>query len=135
MVAKRDAENTRLREQRDQQIAEITERRHKESIKIASAQEIRTMAESRSASLSHTTLSLSFLTLNPFCQERIVVLESELKRHKAQLAANVGNEEVMNFFFGPYVENVAYIEELKTKIAYVFPLLCLASHSQPSPQH
>jgi E3 ubiquitin-protein ligase BRE1 len=49
-------------------------------------------------------------------QERILVLESELSRHKAQLAANSGNEDLMLFFFGGSVENAAYIDNLKNRV-------------------
>lgn len=50
MLAKRDTENTRLREQREQQAAELNERKHKDSVKIASFQEMKALADSRSAS-------------------------------------------------------------------------------------
>jgi E3 ubiquitin-protein ligase BRE1 len=53
MIAKRDAENARLREQREQQAAELNERKHKESVKLASVQELKALAESRSASDLH----------------------------------------------------------------------------------
>ncbi|KAJ7772537.1 hypothetical protein DFH07DRAFT_734059 [Mycena maculata] len=91
MVFKRDAENARLREQRDQQAAELNERKQKDSVKLASSKELQSLA-------------------------RILVLESQLSRHKAQLAANAGNEDLMNFFFSGQLEDVAYIEELKNRV-------------------
>jgi len=53
MLAKRDAENVRLRDQREQQASELNERKHKDSVKLASLQELKALAESRSASHLH----------------------------------------------------------------------------------
>lgn len=53
MIAKRDAESARLRDQREQQAAELNERKHKDNIKLAYVQELRTLAESRSVSDIH----------------------------------------------------------------------------------
>jgi E3 ubiquitin-protein ligase BRE1 len=50
MISKRDVENARLRDQREQQAAELNERKHKENVKLASLQELKALAESRSAS-------------------------------------------------------------------------------------
>ena len=50
MLSKRDVENARLRDQREQQAAELNERKHKDSVKLASLQEWKALAESRSAS-------------------------------------------------------------------------------------
>ncbi|KAJ7446245.1 BRE1 E3 ubiquitin ligase-domain-containing protein [Mycena galericulata] len=96
MVLKRDAENARLRDQREQQAAELNERKQKDSVKLASIKELQALAEARSA--------------------RIVVLESQLSRHKAQLAANAGNEDLMRFFFSGQLDDMAYIEELKNRV-------------------
>ncbi|KAJ7076313.1 BRE1 E3 ubiquitin ligase-domain-containing protein [Mycena belliarum] len=96
LITKRDAENTRLREQREQQAAELNERKQKDAVKLASMKELESLAEARSA--------------------RILVLESQLSRHKAQLAANVGNEDLMRFFFSGQLDDMAYIEELKNRV-------------------
>ena len=48
-LKKRDADNARLREQRDQLQAELTERKHLESVKLSSGNEMKVLAESRSA--------------------------------------------------------------------------------------
>ncbi|KAJ7902091.1 hypothetical protein B0H14DRAFT_2669873 [Mycena olivaceomarginata] len=96
MIGKRDAENARLRDQREQQAAELNERKQKDSVKLASMKELESLAEARSA--------------------RIVVLESQLSRHKAQLAASAGNEDLMRFFFSGQLNDVAYIEELKNRV-------------------
>jgi len=44
------------------------------------------------------------------------VLESELRRHKAQLAANAGSEDLMLFFADGDTENAAYLESLKNRL-------------------
>ncbi|KIK09930.1 hypothetical protein K443DRAFT_671248 [Laccaria amethystina LaAM-08-1] len=93
MLAKRDNENARLREQREQQAAELNERKHKDSVKLASLQELKTLVDSRS--------------------ERILVLQSELSRTKAHLAANTGIEDVMLFFLGGNVADTQFIETLR----------------------
>ncbi|KAF7315497.1 E3 ubiquitin protein ligase [Mycena indigotica] len=97
MLHKRDAENARLRDQRDQQQAELVERRQKDSVKTASAKELVALAEARSA--------------------RIQVLESQLGRYKAKLAANAGSRELMEFFFSGQLESIAYVEEMKNRVA------------------
>lgn len=51
MLSKRDAENARLREQRDQQLTELNERKQKEHVKLSSLNEFKSLAESRGASL------------------------------------------------------------------------------------
>jgi hypothetical protein len=53
MITKRDVENARLRDQREQQAAELNERKHKDNVKLASLQELKALAESRSASDLH----------------------------------------------------------------------------------
>lgn len=47
MLSKRDNENSRLREQRDQQLSELNERKHKDSVKMASANEFKVLAQHR----------------------------------------------------------------------------------------
>lgn len=47
-LKKRDVDNARLREQRDQLQAELTERKHLESVKLSSVNEMKVLAESRS---------------------------------------------------------------------------------------
>lgn len=53
MLSKRDTENARLRDQREQQAAELNERKHKDNVKLASLQELKALADSRSASDLH----------------------------------------------------------------------------------
>ncbi|KAL0956409.1 hypothetical protein HGRIS_002557 [Hohenbuehelia grisea] len=97
LLDKRDAENARIRETRDQQAADLHDRKYKDSIKMASHQEQRTLAESR-------------LT-------RIAALESEVRRCKSQLAAQAGNVELMTFLFRSDEDPTAYIEQLKGQLA------------------
>ena len=63
MLSKRDNENARLREQRDQQLSELNERRQKETVKLASVNEFKSLAESRGARLFHspTDIVLTFM--------------------------------------------------------------------------
>jgi len=51
-LKKRDVDNARIREQRDQLQAELTERKHLESVKLASVSEMKVLAESRSVCFS-----------------------------------------------------------------------------------
>jgi E3 ubiquitin-protein ligase BRE1 len=117
LIGKRDAENTRLRDQREQQAAELNERKQKDSVKLASMKELESLAEARSA--RHAIFLCRVSILNYF-QARILVLESQLSRHKAQLAANAGNEDLMQFFFSGQLDDMAYVEELKNRVMYVF---------------
>ena len=52
MLSKRDLENARLREQREQQSAELNERKQKDAVKLASIQEYKSLLESNSVNLS-----------------------------------------------------------------------------------
>jgi E3 ubiquitin-protein ligase BRE1 len=60
MLAKRDSENLRLREQRDQQMSELMERKQKEAIKLTSMQELKSLSESRSVSYALIVLFAFF---------------------------------------------------------------------------
>jgi E3 ubiquitin-protein ligase BRE1 len=52
MLAKRDLENARLREQREQQSAELNERKQKDAVKYASIQEYKSLLESNSVTFN-----------------------------------------------------------------------------------
>ncbi|KAF8635226.1 hypothetical protein AX17_004001 [Amanita inopinata Kibby_2008] len=97
MLSKRDIDNTRLRDQREQLTAEILERKQRESIKQSSLQEYRNLAESRS--------------------ERILALESEVKRLKSRLAAEARDEDLMSFIFSENgdMSSNAYVDSLKSR--------------------
>lgn len=62
LLSKRESDVVRLREQRDQQHAELNERKQKDSVKQHSKQELRNLAE------SHAVSSMSF------CEHLSVVL-------------------------------------------------------------
>jgi len=49
--ARKEADNQRLRDQREQLTAEVNERKHKDNVKMASLDELKGLAESRSVSL------------------------------------------------------------------------------------
>ncbi|KAK2464239.1 hypothetical protein APHAL10511_003696 [Amanita phalloides] len=96
MLSKRDIDNTRLRDQREQLNAEILERKQKESVKQSSLEEYMTLAESRS--------------------ERVAALESEVKRLKAQLAAEARDEDLVKFIFAEGdATSSSYIDALKNR--------------------
>ncbi|KAJ3553638.1 hypothetical protein NM688_g3503 [Phlebia brevispora] len=97
MVVKRDNENSRLREQREQILSELNERKQKDMIKIHSVNELKALVDSRS--------------------ERIKVLESELTRLRTRLAADAKDEDLMTFFFKSGSEEVSYVADLKRRLA------------------
>ncbi|KAJ8462214.1 hypothetical protein ONZ51_g11039 [Trametes cubensis] len=97
MISKRDSELARIREQRDQYHAELNERRAKDSAKMTSLAEFKTLAEARA--------------------ERIAVLESESKRLKSRLAANAGDEDLVAFLWSSSSEGPSYVEDLKRRVS------------------
>jgi hypothetical protein len=48
------------------------------------------------------------------------VLLSELTRHKAQLAVNAGNEDLLKFFFRESDGGPSYIEDLMNRATSVY---------------
>lgn len=57
LIAKRDTENARLRDQREQQAAELNERKQRDNVKLASMKELQSLAETRSASRANQPTS------------------------------------------------------------------------------
>ncbi|KAF9233339.1 hypothetical protein BU15DRAFT_54032 [Melanogaster broomeanus] len=96
LLVKRDADNLRVRELRDQYGAELAERKGKDSVKLQSMLELRELGESRA--------------------ERISQLQSEVARHKAQLAALSGDKDLMKYFFEGKVDDLDYIHDLKKRL-------------------
>ncbi|KZT26692.1 hypothetical protein NEOLEDRAFT_1155451 [Neolentinus lepideus HHB14362 ss-1] len=97
LLAKRDADLVRLREQRDQQGAELSERKHRDSVKMAALAEYKNLAHTRS--------------------ERIAALESEVKRLRSRIAAATGDEELVEFLFSDEsVLDRTYVDELKARL-------------------
>lgn len=93
MMIKRDAENTRLREQRDQHFAELVERRQRDERKWAALQEYKDLSENQA--------------------ERIAVLQSELARCKARLSANERQGDLLQFFLQGNPEEAHLVLELR----------------------
>jgi E3 ubiquitin-protein ligase BRE1 len=54
--ARKEADNLRLRDQREQLTSEVNERKHKDNIKMASLEELKGLAESRSVSFCSYSL-------------------------------------------------------------------------------
>ncbi|KAJ3853747.1 hypothetical protein EV368DRAFT_38287 [Lentinula lateritia] len=119
LIARRDADNARLREDRDQRVAELHERRNKESVKIASCEESKSLAISRA--------------------DRISALESQLHRSKLKLASNAGREDIVNFLlempdknmdFAQYIQ--ARLSETETRLASHEEVLAKLNHDHPN---
>ncbi len=66
MITKRDNENLRLREQRDQQAAELNERKHRDMNKLHSFNEIKSLLDSRTASIKLLGFTHALLTATHF---------------------------------------------------------------------
>ncbi|KAJ3936524.1 MAG: hypothetical protein NXY57DRAFT_985221 [Lentinula lateritia] len=122
LIARRDADNARLREDRDQRVAELHERRNKESVKIASCEEYKSLAISRA--------------------DRISALESQLHRSKLKLASNAGREDIVNFLlempdknmeFAQYIQ--ARLSETETRLASHEEVLAKLNHDHPNVAH
>ncbi|KAF7977744.1 hypothetical protein HWV62_2826 [Athelia sp. TMB] len=96
-LSRKEAESLRLRETRDQQAAELVERKTKDSAKMVSLNELKSLAESRS--------------------ERILVLQSEVKRCRTQLAAEAGNQDLLAFFYQDKSWDLSYVEDLQNRVA------------------
>jgi len=56
------------------------------------------------------------LELTGIVQDRIAVLQSELRRLKARLAAQAGDEDFMNFILNQSDVDVDYIQDLRTRL-------------------
>ena len=56
-------------------------------------------------------------------QERIVVLQSELRRLRAQLAVDTQDNDLMKFIFNMTSEDTSCVKDLKIKLAYVVSLV------------
>ncbi|EIW63378.1 BRE1-domain-containing protein [Trametes versicolor FP-101664 SS1] len=97
LLAKRDVETLRLRDQRDQYHSELNERKAKDAAKTSSLAEFESLAETRA--------------------ERIAVLESENKRLKTRLAANEGDNDLVTFLWSSSSEGPSYVEDLKRRLS------------------
>lgn len=98
-IARKDEEAARLRGQRDDMQAQLSERKAKESEKIQFIDQIESLANSR--------------------QERINHLTSEVKRLKGKLGAQAGSEGYLSFLRGEGGIDGDYVKDIEAKIAYV----------------
>lgn len=90
---RKDTDLSRLRGQRDELTAELTERRARESEKITYGEQMEVLANSR--------------------QERIVYLTSEVKRLKGRLGAESGSAGYLAFLNGEAGIDGDYVKELE----------------------
>ncbi|KAK0504766.1 hypothetical protein EDD18DRAFT_1343546 [Armillaria luteobubalina] len=100
MITRKDTDISRLREIRDQQQAELNERKQKDATKMASLEQFKALADNRHA---------SFLDF-------IEILKTQLKLSHARLAASTGNEDVMTFLLGDQAD-VKYAQVLQERLA------------------
>ncbi|KAK0485800.1 hypothetical protein IW261DRAFT_1559243 [Armillaria novae-zelandiae] len=99
MINRKDTDISRLREIRDQQQAELNERKQKDSTKMASLEQFKALADNRHASF-------------------LILFTSLLKLSHARLAASTGNEDVMTFLLGDQAD-VKYTQVLQERLAAV----------------
>ncbi|OAX40088.1 BRE1-domain-containing protein [Rhizopogon vinicolor AM-OR11-026] len=65
---------------------------------------------------SATNSSRELKTLAESRAERIIQLESEVRRHKAKLAAHAGNEDLMRHFWEGKADELEYVDGLRRKL-------------------
>jgi E3 ubiquitin-protein ligase BRE1 len=97
--SKKDQDSARLRGQRDEIQAELTERTAREAEKMQSIEEFEALANTR--------------------QERINFLSSEVRRLKGKLAAQDGSEGYLAFLKGDGGIDGDYVADLESKVSYV----------------
>ncbi|KIK67228.1 hypothetical protein GYMLUDRAFT_858299 [Collybiopsis luxurians FD-317 M1] len=97
LIARRDADNARLREERDQRTAELHERRSKESIRFASCEEYKSLAASRA--------------------DRIAALESQLHRAQLKLAASAGRDDIVGYLLETPNGDVGFVDHLQARLS------------------
>jgi E3 ubiquitin-protein ligase BRE1 len=99
LVLKREVEGERLREQRDKAVAELNDRKARDSVKLNSLHEYKQLCEAQSG--------------------RINLLNVEISRLKARLAADTNNEDAMQFFLAQSSgqnADVSYHEDLQKRL-------------------
>jgi E3 ubiquitin-protein ligase BRE1 len=100
LSSKKDQDSARLRGQRDEIQAELTERTAREAEKMQSLEEFEMLANTR--------------------QERINFLSSEVRRLKGQLAARDGSEGYLAFLKADGGIDGDYVADLESKVSYVY---------------
>ena len=99
VLAKREAENDRLREQRDRAIAELNERKARDSVKLTSIQEFKARCDSQA--------------------DRIRLLNMEIARLRARLAADTNNQDALELFLSQSAGqnlDVSYQEDMQRRL-------------------
>ncbi|KAK1218814.1 E3 ubiquitin-protein ligase bre1 [Marasmius sp. AFHP31] len=97
ILAQRDTNLARIRENRDQQGAELHERKVKESARVSSCEENKALAASRA--------------------ERITVLNSQLRRCRLQLAAQSNSEDIVSLLLNDPNDDVTVVDKLRTRLS------------------
>ncbi|KAG7446279.1 uncharacterized protein BT62DRAFT_993950 [Guyanagaster necrorhizus] len=95
MIVRKDTDISRLREIRDQQQAELNERKQKDATKLASLEQYKILADNR--------------------HDFIEILKTQLKLSHARLAASTGKEDVMTFLLGNE-SDIKYIQVLQERL-------------------
>ncbi|KAK0461262.1 uncharacterized protein EV420DRAFT_1531170 [Desarmillaria tabescens] len=95
MITRKDTDISRLREIRDQQQAELNERKQKDATKIASLEQYKALADNR--------------------HDFIEILKTQLKLSHARLAASTGNEDIMTFLLGDQ-SDLKYTQALQERL-------------------
>ncbi|TFL01551.1 BRE1-domain-containing protein [Pterulicium gracile] len=99
VLAKREVENDRLREQRDRAIAELNERKARDSVKLTSIQEFKARCDSQA--------------------DRIRLLNMEIARLRARLAADTNNQDALELFLSQSAGqnlDVSYQEDMQRRL-------------------
>jgi E3 ubiquitin-protein ligase BRE1 len=95
-IAKQNSDLARLRGQRDEMNAELTERRSRETEKMRHGEQMEALAASR--------------------QDRIGFLASEVRRLKGQLGAEAGSKGYLEFLREAGIDG-DYVKDLEARVA------------------
>lgn len=133
VLAKREVENDRLREQRDRAIAELNERKARDSVKLTSIQEFKARCDSQAVSERWYAPSPTVYLLSH--QDRIRLLNMEIARLRARLAADTNNQDALELFLSQSAGqnlDVSYQEDMQRRLrSVVFPCIAFPD-SDPS---
>jgi E3 ubiquitin-protein ligase BRE1 len=122
LLIKRDAENARIRDERDKSLAEVHERRARDNIKLTSAQDYKAICQSQAV----RNQSLQVLeTIHKTSQARITALQTEVARCKGKLAANAGKDELILFFAKGDADVADFWKSLETRLKCVIFFLSM----------
>lgn len=114
-LGKKEEEAARLRGQRDDMQAQLSERKAKEAEKIQFIDQVESLASSRA--------------------ERIKHLTSEVKRLKATLGAQAGSEGYLSFLKGDGGIDGDYVKDLEGKLQCVVPVCVIGDDELMCQEH